>query len=338
MRRTELDLCRIVACVMVLFVHTGAEAFYACPILSPDFFPLCLISTAVRGSVPVFFMLSGALLLSRDRLDVLPFLKKHALYLTGMFFLWSLLYALGSRLAAGSFGSLYAFFFDVAQGHYHLWFLPAMVLCYLFMPPVWSALHGERLDARYLLFLFFLLGILWTNFNLTPDPAYILNRLTLDLSLEYLPYLGYAVWGYWLSAKSFGRKWLYIAPAVYIAVTVAAAFGNVWYSGYKGEADGWLFSYFSLPSFLQASAIFCFFRALGERPLRGGRALGYLSECTLGVYLIHPLVINVFQRLGYSVDPSRPVASLLVFTLALALTCFALTAAAKRLPVIRKLL
>lgn len=338
MRRTELDLCRITACLMVLLIHTSAEIYHNCPIDSAAFAPLMALSTMARGSVPVFFMLTGALFLSRETIDLRQFFKKHVLVLIGLYFLWSLLYALAVRFAAGSFGSVYDFFYDVAAGYYHMWFIPAMVLCYLFLPPLSCAIHGKKLDIRYPLFLFFFLGLFLANCNLTPDTALILNRLTLFFRLEFFPYLGYAVWGYWLSRREFSSRWLYIAPIIFVLCTAITTVGNLWYSGYKGEADGWLFSYFSLPSFIQASAIFCFFLALKGRRFRGEKLIRALSDCTLGVYLMHPLLINLLEQLGLSASLERPVISLLLFTLVLAVVCFTLTAIAKKIPGIRKLL
>lgn len=323
---------------MVLVIHAGAEVYQVCRIDSAAFIPLNFVSTLVRGSVPVFFMLSGALFLSRRELDLRAFLKKHVLYLTGIFFLWSLIYAVGMCVSAGVFTDMYSFFLSVVWGHYHMWFLPAMVVCYLFMPPVISALHGEKLDIRYLLFLFALFGLLWANFNLTPTPTYILNRLTLNFTLDYLPYLGYAVWGYWLSTKQLPKKTLWLAPVIFLLTTAAASAGNRWYSGFKGEADGWLFSYFSFPSFIQASCIFCFFSALGGREFKHAGLIRSLSDCTLGVYLIHPMMINILGRLGLSVSAERPTVSLLGFTAVLALVCFTLVFIAKKIPFVKKLL
>lgn len=323
---------------MVLVIHAGAEIYQRCPLDSASFGALNFISTLVRGSVPVFFMLSGALLLPQEKLDLRQFLKKHVLYLTGIFFLWSLIYALGERVARGSFGSAYDFFMSVATGHYHMWFLPAMVLCYLFMPPVVSAIHGSKLNIGYLLFLFALFGLLWTNLNLTPKPAYILNRLTLNLDLNDLPYLGYAIWGYWLSTKSFPKRTLWLTPLIFLLCSAAAAAGNRWYSGFKGEPDGWMFNYFSFASFIQASCIFCFFSALGGREFKHGELIRLLSDCTLGVYLIHPLILNLLGRFGLSVSSARPVLTLLGVVLLLAAVCFALVAIVWKIPLFRALL
>ena len=337
MRRTELDLCRILGCLMVLMIHAGADIYHEIPLNGAAFRVINLLSTAVRGGVPLFFMLTGALFLTRPTLDLRRMLVRHALRLTGLFYLWSLLYA-ALRALGGGFATTRDFFFALMAGHYHLWFLPAMVLCYLFLPVVHAAIHRGGLDGRYLLGLFFFLGIFLANCNLTPDTAPVLNRFTLNFSLDYLPYLGYAVWGWWLATKEMPRKTLWIAPLVYLAVTLLASIGNRWYSGYKGEADGWLFSYFSLPSFLQAGAAFCFFLALKGREFRHAGAIAKLADATLGVYLIRPLLIHVLERAGLAVTPAAPVLGLLGFFLLLAVLCFTLVLIAKKIPLLRRIL
>ncbi len=336
MRRTELDLCRIFGCLAVLMIHAGADIYHELPLESFSFAAVNFISTAVRGGVPLFFMLSGALFLPRPTLDLRHLLKRHILRLTALFYLWSLFYA-ALRALSGSFSSAYEFFFSVVAGHYHLWFLPAMVLCYLFLPPVHAAIHGTKLDPRWLLGLFFFLGIFLANCNLTPDAAPILNRFTMNFSLDYLPYLGYAVWGWWLAGREMPRRTLLFAPLMYLAVTLAAAFANRWYSGYKGVADGWLFSYFSLPSFLQSAAAFCFFLALRGRSFRHAGRIAQFADATLGVYLIHPLMINVLERLGLVITHAAAVPGLLGFFLLLAVLCFALILILRRIPLLRRL-
>lgn len=338
MRRTELDLCRLTACLVILFVHTSAELYHICPLDAPAFLPLSFISTLMRGGLPVFFMLTGALFLSREELDLRRFLRTHVLRLVLLFFFWSLVYALGSRLAGDGFGDWNKFFFDVAKGHYHLWFLTAMALCCLFFPVAHAAIHNGRLPVGYLLFLFFGVSILSINCNLTPDPAPILNRITLNFSLDYLPYLGCAVWGYWLSRQHFGKNWLLIAPALFLLCTGLAAWGNIWYSNYKGTVDGWLFNNLSLPSLFQATMIFCFFQALRGREFKHPRFWATLADCTMGVYLLHPMLINILEVLGLHMTLEMPLLSILGFTAVLALVCFGLAAIGRKIPLIKKLI
>lgn len=87
---------------MVIIIHAGSALYHSCPLYEPAFVPLCFISTAARGSVPVFFMLTGLLMLSREGLELGHFFKRHILRLAGLFLLWSPLYAVGSRVASAA--------------------------------------------------------------------------------------------------------------------------------------------------------------------------------------------------------------------------------------------
>ena len=69
MRRTELDLCRITACLGVILSHAAADGFGMVPLDSGRFRVLCMVSTGARISVILFFMISGTLLLGRETMD-----------------------------------------------------------------------------------------------------------------------------------------------------------------------------------------------------------------------------------------------------------------------------
>ena len=338
MRRTELDQCRIIGCLMVLVIHVSAGVYNLLPLESAGFAMMNFISTSVRGGVPIFFMLTGALMLSRQSLDLSGMLKKHVFYLAGIFLLWSFIYALLSRIVSGDFGTAYDFVYSVVKGHYHMWFIPAMIVCYLFVPIVHAALHGVKLSHKYLLGLFFVLVLLTSNMNLTPDTAPILHQITLHLRLDYLGYMLYLIWGWWLSTKAMPKKTLWIAPLVFFACCLLSSAGNMWYSHYKSGADGWLFSYFSLPNFIESTAIFCFFLALKDRQFKRTGLIKKLADCTLGVYLIHPMMINLFEVLGLGTKAHIPVGSVTLLTLLLAVSCFALVYVAKRIALVNKLL
>ena len=103
-------------------------------------------------------------------------------------------------------------------------------------------------------------------------------------------------------------------------------------------ADGWLFSYFSLSTLTQATMCFCFFQALKDRPFRRPRLWAALADCTLGVYLLHPLFINILEALGLSMTLEAPALSILGFTAVLAAVCFAAVALGRKIPIIRKLI
>ena len=336
-RKTELDLCRIAACLGVVLIHANSDGFHIEPFDSWNFWVLDLLATGARFAVPIFFMVSGALLFSRETMDPWQTLRKRAGHVMALYLIWSLGYAV-LRAVSGAFSDVHEFVYTVVAGHYHMWFLPAMALVYAFMPPAHAAIHGRKMDPRYLLCLFFFFGIFLTNCNLTPDPMPTLYRFTQIFSLDSLPYLGYAVWGWWLSEREMPRRMLWLAPLVFLVTLLVTTQANFWYTFYYWDADGWLFSYFSLPNFLMSSAAFCFFLALRGRSFRHAEAARTLADCTLGVYLLHPLLLNLLKQLGLVIRAGHVVGdTLLRYGLTVALT-FPLAWLLRKIPGIRKLL
>ena len=84
--------------------------------------------------------------------------------------------------------------------------------------------------------------------------------------------------------------------------------------------------------------MFCFFLSLKDRQFKRAGIIRSLSDCTLGVYLIHPMMINLLEKLGIVIRPEAPVSGLLALFAVLAVACFAVVAVAKRIPLVRKLL
>ena len=89
MRRPELDLCRGIACLAVVLIHT-VMLFWDFDPASPVWAVWNFLSLAVRFGVPLFFMLSGALLLGRERLDFRRHLRRIG-HLLLLFYVWSAL-------------------------------------------------------------------------------------------------------------------------------------------------------------------------------------------------------------------------------------------------------
>ena len=75
MRKAGLDICRVFAIAVVVLVHT-VMLFWDFDPASPVWAVWNFLSLAVRFGVPLFFMLSGALLLGRERLDFRRHLRR----------------------------------------------------------------------------------------------------------------------------------------------------------------------------------------------------------------------------------------------------------------------
>ncbi len=94
----RLDILRTIACVMVVFIHV---ANYYCrafsEISSVSYLASVIFNTVCRVSVPIFFMLSGMLLLRRPvdlKKNTKRILEKlvYLVFITGIYLLWDIFY------------------------------------------------------------------------------------------------------------------------------------------------------------------------------------------------------------------------------------------------------
>src|SRR5665647_202082 len=90
------DNLRVIATIGVIFIHVSSDYQPSSGIISMyDFWIGNIFDSATRFSVPIFVMLSGALLLPKDYGTGI-FLKKRLLRLLLPFVFWSFIYILNS--------------------------------------------------------------------------------------------------------------------------------------------------------------------------------------------------------------------------------------------------
>lgn len=334
-RRYELDRNRIFACLMVVVLHTAASGWHIDPAL-PAWRIFNLVNMAVRAGVPLFFMISGALFLPRKELPLRRFLLRNGLRLLVLYGVWSALYELNRLRLGAPWPGLSSFLSGVARGHYHLRFLLMLAVAYLLLPAAHSCIHGKRLGAGYLLGLFGLAAVK-ANLLLVPRLPEPLRALLDQLDGAHAVYVGYMVLGYWLSQRRFGAGARMVCPAVYAGVTLLAAWGNRWYSLRQGEASEWLYGYLCAATLVQAVCCFSFFQSLRGVRVRHPGALQELSACTLGVYLLHPFVLETLARHRISAA-AAPAGALPLLCLLVLAICLAGTFVLRRIPGVRQLI
>lgn len=304
-RYISLDKCRLTACLMVIMLHVAATGFF----IDPDttrWRAFNFADTMVRGCVPLFFMISGSLFLQKETLSTKKLFQKNIMNLVFLYLIWSVFYEIIACINGSHFQPA-SFFLAVIKGHYHLWFIPAMVTAYLVTPIIHHVLHGQKINSRYLLFLFGIITILTVNLALIPGLPTIAKTMLNKLDLTNIQYVGYMVWGYFLSRKQFGKKAKLISVAVYIICGILTAVANRQYSIAHGYAASWLYGYFTIPTFIQATAIYVYFQS--NWPLREKAPAHFLQEVsgyTLGVYFLHPMILETLTKYGLDVKTGNP--------------------------------
>lgn len=225
-------------------------------------------------------------------------------------------------------------YFVLGKVQYHMHFLPTLFALFLFYPLM-------RVATRYPIFgltLFFTLGVmnsaqafLW---SLDLDAGL---RDYLIRALKIFGYVGYgfaafAIYGLWKDGIPRGESRLLRRGALYFAILAYLAtlpfYGVAVKTGAWGIRDGWdFYGHFLMPIFMML-----FF--MGGQFLEWSPKWSKLARYTFGVYLVHPLIIDLLDialfKSGVSAAMSPWAIVLLRYALALPMS-FALAVGLSRL-------
>ena len=345
-RVVYFDYLRLIACFFIVFIHVSYYGWVDPDVhsLRWEFYNACY--SAARWATPVFVMISGALFLGRDR-PVRTILRKNVLKIAVVLAFWSTLYALlDNFLLYDQSVSWRQVIKEIVAGHYHLWFLYMIIGLYLASPLLRKAAEDPRL-TRYFLILALVTAVL------VPKSIFLLERYRFpdmgrtlrqawDQTRLYIPlgYSGYFLLGYALHTATVKKRTEWLIYGLGILGAAATVLGNSLDSEWLGSPQVTYSEHFHLGVVLMAAAVFVFAKQhLNKAPgsEKGMGVLQALSGATFGVYLVHPLFLDLLQVKG-KIFPEQDL-SVLVFLAAAAGAYLASLGTAlllKRIPVVKK--
>ena len=316
-RDFNFDLLRALATVSVVALHASGPVLYSYGAIAPgEWWTANVVDSAVRFSVPVFLMLTGALLLPRVEATG-SFLKKRFSRLIGPFIFWSLIYLAVALYFQPRGSDSWTFFQQRLQSgiSYHLWYVYMLAGIYLILPVLqrWIAL-AERRDLEYFL-------LLWL-IALFASTQFVADHLP-DFNLVYFSgYIGYPVLGYYLNTffrkdKSAAGKgpetnlpagfsYLYrnstrIALVALTIGFVVTAVATGWISKKTNRFDQTFYEYLSFNVIAMATGIFILgINSSTEKTGKRTRAvIQILSRYSFGIYLSHVFVLKLATLLKW---------------------------------------
>lgn len=156
-REIYIDLLRIFACFMVIFNHTNERGFYRFSDLSIRLFPINFsVAFACKVAVPIFFMISGALLLGKQESIVRTYARIPKILVDLLLF--SFIYRWVDCILGGREFSLKVFaVLLVREGYWHLWYLYAYIIFLITLPFLRKMV--QSLDRQSSLCLFILASL-----------------------------------------------------------------------------------------------------------------------------------------------------------------------------------
>ena len=343
-RITYLDIMRIVACVLVVMVHVSAQHLEDITISAGSFMVHSAYNTLAFSGVALYLMISGALILDPSKRYSIKDCVIKSIHTFGLYFFWKLIFMIFDAIQYhqtmdGAFFKETFINLIKGRGYYHLWFLPAIAIIYLFVPLIKKSVEDSMKTCIYYVVIFFILAIMApTLFNFDFKFKYTIMDFfnNNDFSL-FTGYLGFFVLGHLLHryGDRLSRKMITIIYILGIISLPVAALLDYSLSSESIRSMA-MNTPFSVPSFIMTTAIFLLIKNIKWNDRKHNHA-STLAGLTLGIYLIHPMIIIASSALGLTSASfvavlSIPVISLLI-TVVSGIIIFLLT----RIPVIKRL-
>ena len=300
-----MDYLRTIAIIGVLSIHAAAP--YASMYQKVDFWSWesgIIYNSLSRWCVPVFFMISGALLLGRKEESLKDFLTKRANKILIPFLFWSVIYYLWriyvNYQSAASFTEFKELFLT-ANIYYHLWYFYALIAIYLLVP-MFNVFcrHASQQIVGYTVALYLLFfGVFRYYEFLVP------NKL-----VDYFPFtefIGMILLGFYFGRYDQSKRMRIIIYIAGIIGAVATILRTNAFTFEQGTFSSYAFGY-ATPNVLAMSiALFVFFKYFiakrqENEQFAPSRLLMQISSTSFGIYLVHPLFLDVIRPFFHNAD------------------------------------
>jgi surface polysaccharide O-acyltransferase-like enzyme len=341
-----VDLIRTIAIIMVVLVHASYFPYSIpgtiTPMVMVNWFTADVYGAIGYLGVPIFVMLSGALLLDPAKTDepMGVFFKRRfnrigvpLIFWTVLFFIWSFnvhgtpftLFNIGQGLLSGAYPTF--------------WFLYLLVGLYL-VTPIMRILvkHIDRKKFAFLLVVWFAGTVAiplihtFTAFDYYP------------VMFVFTDWAGYFLLGVYLLNTKMRRSINYLALALGLLVAIV---GDWLLTATAGEtATGFFHGYLSFNMIIASAALFLILVGIPRTRVESGngvvnRVIHWVGRNTLPIYLVHIIVLESLQLglLGFTLPYTY---NLIVDVPFIAFVTFVLTVAIvyplKKIPYLNRLI
>jgi surface polysaccharide O-acyltransferase-like enzyme len=322
------DIARIIAIYLVMVVHSTVL-----PERLTNTTPLFIlfVFAAAKTCVPLFVMLSGTFLLTKEE-SYPVFIKKRLLRLLIPWIFWTIVFTVWNVVTQQIQISSFREFLHAMQTVFiGFWFLPMLFGLYLFTPAL-RILFLSRKDREVLIVIilwFFCLSFLPFVHNTNAFPMISDNGLV----RQVLQYSGYfLIGGLFASSRiTFAGLTGFFIFCFGITWTV---FGVVHMTlANKGGFVGNYFDYVAPGVAIATTGAYCFLQRFGliietKLSVKQWERIVSISKLTLGIYLVHHFFVPVAHRLFFG----ETIATVsVIYTIAMATALFFVSTAVMQL-------
>ena len=342
-----VDLIRTFAIVLVIVLHAATEPVTINDENSPETVTLQvtrdIYSSLARPAVPLFVMLSGALLLQPSKLkeSLRVFFKKRIIRIGLPFLFWGIAYFAWRVFVHGEVLSTKVITQGALTGPYfHFWFFYALIGLYL-VTPVLRVLvaYLERSTFKFFIILWFL------GTSIVPLIG-LIDGYQLNSNLFVATgWVGYFLLGAYTLKTRMNPKILWsllvagltytILGTYFVTTTLGEAYCHFFFEAYSFNIIGITVALFLLLCTIQP-------KTLEKRIPKGNRVLQLISQNTIFLYMFHVMVLEAFQKgfFGFKISLTtvNPILEVPLITAVTLLICLAIIYPLQKIPIIKGLI
>lgn len=295
-----IDYLRVISCIFVVYMHTAADAL-ANVEETANWILINITVCFAFTAVPIFFLISGYLLLTSNKTrDYQWLVKKRLPHLCVPLITWSMIMIIW-QMHIEKNTNFYTFIFKVGDAlstpvMNHLWFMYTIVAMYIISPLLFWGIKGLKHDNTIKYVIIIIMGVeLYAIFQ-TLEYVFWGTSLQLDIVEKLQIFggnLGVFILGYYLGSikKISNVRLLLVGLALWGIISIGTC--HVSFSegtlnqSFQNQSQGWeillaccVFLYFKQNFNIKFKKVFCIIKSL--------------SALSLPIYLIHNLLRGIF--------------------------------------------
>ena len=297
-----LEVLRMIACLAVIMIH--ASCVYVINYKGfTNFFVGSVFDGFARVGVPIFVMISGALLLDENydysKEKLIKHIKKMVIFFVFWSFVYCLMFNILGQILLHSKITISFILNGFIQGYYHLWYIYLIIGFYLLLPLLRLWVKDE--NKKYVEY-FMLLSIIFVF--IIPQIISICNQYTTvliglsdilnnKLHLEYIGgFTTYFLLGWYINKYEIKRyKEIYLLGIICLIFSIL---GTCIITVSISESFQ-LYNDISIQTLLYCSAVFLFIKNTFSTK-KENKLVCMIAKNSLGIYAIHAMFITIMYK------------------------------------------
>jgi len=353
-KRIDIELMRILAAFFVIFNHVGEGFFLFAEYDSNtlNFWLYLFLSIFCKFSVPLFFMISGALMLNSETESYAKLWSKKVLRMVIILVVWSAVYYLPQALKGKEDIGLQVFFRRLYTSYWQnaFWYIYAYIP-FLISVPILQRIAKSLSNKEYV----YIIVIVFVFTSLRPTVEYLLwqgqyslykqfNFDWMAAKIFFYPLIGYflqhRIQDFW-DGKKLTALWviniLFIMIGSYLTYYKAQITGEL--------SEGTSQTFHNTFVLINSATVFVTCQFLIKH-VKFGKIIDSiilsLGEATFGIYLMHKLIMKLFEKLNvltriYETLQINDMLSAILYCTIIFAVGYCLTIICKKIPLIKQL-